>query len=224
MEDQTMPPLPPESENISSELVDEIAAEYGFTPSSLHTAMVAAAGAFLFEFRLHSWRHKASRHIAAVSRVLGQVKRAADVWSDLSDEARQEVVFFEDCEETGDPVGRDLAHAVGLLEEYCDHYKAQKGNPRKSRTGNGEMLQPLEIFAAHMIQFWENTAGLPFGYVVQRQNDVDGYDPKRENAPRVAHSKSLEFLIATALCLPQAHRYSNANFETVVRSVLKQPR
>lgn len=218
-----MPPLPHVRVNIPRKLVDEIAEEYGFTSSTLYAALTMATTAFLEEFRLHSWRQEANRHLVAVSRVRRQVKRAADEWARLSDEARQEVGFFENCEATNDSVADDLTHAVGLLEEYCEHYKAPKGNPRKSRTGNGEMLQPLEVFSAHMIQFWVQTTGLAFGNVVQRQNDVAGYDPRIENAPRAAHSRSLDFLMTAALSLPTKHRYTIANFETVVRRVLEQP-
>lgn len=212
-------------ERVPEGLVEEIAEDYGLDPGRLGSMLSDALDAYEDERDFWVWRDgEAYTHRDSIGRALTATRRAQRLWAELTPEAREEVRFFQGGKED-DPVGSWFHDAISLLEEYHAHYAKQPGNPGTSRTGDAGDLRPLKAFARVLMWFWVAETGRPFGHVVDRQEDVGGYDPVAgDEAPRVAKSEAMEFLNDCASCLRDHYRalYTVGNLETVVRNIKQE--
>lgn len=212
-------------ERVPEGLVEEMAEDYGLDAGRLGAALSEALDAYEDERDFWTWRDgEAYAHRDDVGRVLTAARRAQRLWAELTPEAREEVRFFQGGKED-DPVGSWFHDAISLLDEYRVHYAKQPGNPGTSRTGDAGDLRPLKAFARMLMWFWVTQTDEPFGHVVERQDDVEGYDPDMgEKPPRAAESKAIEFLDDCASCLRDHYEvsYTEGNLETVVRNIKQE--
>ena len=203
---------------VDRELIEELAKDFGLDGERLHAVVLQAIQAYRFGRDFGTWREDATRSIAQIVPVLNVVQRAAEIWSGLPAEAREEVAYFLDMDTSSDPIGPKFEFIIDLLEEYQHHYNRGPGNPGRSRSGSGLSLGPLRAFAEIMMQFWVSEKNAPFGTVVER--DVEAATRRGEKAPRVAKSEGLDFLNGTGVFL-YPDRYLTENFETVARRIKK---